>query len=381
MGDGGIGAEPAHLVLLVVLEVAREPLDVAVALERQNVRGDAVEEPAVVADDDGAAGKILERLLERAQRVDVEIVRGLVEQQHIGARLEHLGEMHSVPLAARERGDFLLLVGALEVEGGAVGARIHLALAELDDVLPAGNFLPHVLLAVERIAGLINIAEMDRFADLDRALVGSFLSDDHAEQRRLAGAVRANHADDAARRKPEAEIVDQEVVAVAFLEALEVDDVLPEPLRHRNDDLRALGALLRRLLHQLLVALIARLRLRLPRARGCRDPFPLARERALVRRLLAALLLEALLLLSEPGRVVALVGDAAAAIELEDPAGDVVEEVAVVGDDQDRAGIIAEMAFEPADRLVVEMVSGLIYNHYLHHADPIAPARPAGSQT
>ena len=294
-----------------------------------------------MADDDRAAGEILERLLERAQRVDVEIVRWLVQQEHVGTRLEHLGEMHPVPLAPRQGADLLLLVGALEVEIGAVGARIHLALAEKDNVLPARDFLPHVLLAIERIAGLIDVAEMDRFADLDRALIGFFLPNNHAEQRRLAGAVRADYADDAARRKPEAEIVDQEVVAVAFLEAREVDDVLPQPLHHRNDDLRALGGLLRGLLHQVLVALIARLGFGLARARGSRDPFPLARERALVRRFLAALLLETLLLLPEPGRIIALVGDAAAAIELEDPTGHVVEEIAVVGDDQDRAGIIA----------------------------------------
>src|SRR5262245_60025873 len=360
MGDGGIGSEPAHLVLLVVLEVALEPLDVAIALERQNVRGDAVEEPAIVADDDRAAGEILERLLERAQRVDVEIVRGLVEQEHVGTRLEHLGEMHAVALAARQRADLLLLVGAHEVEVGAIGARIHLALAEQDDVLLTRDFLPDVLLAVERIAGLIDIAEMDRFADLDRALVRFFLPDDHAEQRRLAGAVRADHPDDAAGRKPEGEIIDQEVVAVAFLEPLEVDDVLSEPLRHRDDDLRALGGLLRGLLHQVLVALIARLGFGLPRARGGRDPFLLAGERALARGFLAALLLEPLLLLREPGRVIALVGDAAAAIELEDPAGHVIEEIAVVGDDQDRTGIIAQMALEPADGLGVEMVGGLV---------------------
>ena len=65
--DDRIHAEPAHLVLLVVLEVALEPFDMAVALEGQNVRGDAVEEPAIMADDDGAAGEILQRLFERAQ--------------------------------------------------------------------------------------------------------------------------------------------------------------------------------------------------------------------------------------------------------------------------------------------------------------------------
>ena len=71
---------------------------------------------------DGAAGEVEQRLLERAQRVDVEVVGRLVEQQHVGARLQHLGEMHAVALAARELADLLLLVGALEVEQRAIGA-------------------------------------------------------------------------------------------------------------------------------------------------------------------------------------------------------------------------------------------------------------------
>ena len=64
--DHGIGAEATHLVLLIVLEIAFEPFDVAVALERQDVGGDAIEKPAIVADDYRAAGNILQRLLKRA---------------------------------------------------------------------------------------------------------------------------------------------------------------------------------------------------------------------------------------------------------------------------------------------------------------------------
>ena len=45
----GVGAEAADLVGLVVLEVALEPLDMAVALEGEDVRREAVEEHAVVA--------------------------------------------------------------------------------------------------------------------------------------------------------------------------------------------------------------------------------------------------------------------------------------------------------------------------------------------
>ncbi len=152
---------------------------------------------------------------------------------------------------------------------------------------------------------------------------------------------------------------------IALGEPVEVDDVLAEPLGHRDDDLRRGRALLARLRQQLLIALIARLGLGLPRLGRGRDPLLLARERLLARLLLAAFLLEPLLLLHQPGRIVALVGNALAAIELEDPAGDVVEEVAVVGDDQDRARIVAQMAFEPGHRLGVEMVGRLVEQQQL----------------
>src|SRR5208282_3804738 len=141
-----------------------------------------------------------------------------------------------------------------------------------------------------------------RLADLDRALVGFFLPGDHAEQRGLAGAVRPDDADDAARRQFEGQVVDQKIVAKAFAQVLEVDHVLPEPLGDRNDDLRGLRLLLAGLFQQFLVALVTRLGFRLPRARRSGDPFLLARQRALVRLVLAAFLLQPLLLLLKPRR-------------------------------------------------------------------------------
>src|SRR5262249_57516543 len=117
------------------------------------------------------------------------------------------------------------------------------------------------------------------------------------------GGGRGDEGEDGGGGEFEGEVVDQEVVAEALLEAVEIDDVLAQPLRHRDDDLRGLGGLFRRLLHQLLVALIARLRFGLAGARAGGDPFALARERALARLLLAALLPRPLLLLPQPRRV------------------------------------------------------------------------------
>ena len=70
---------------------------------------------------------------------------------------------------------------------------------------------------------------------------------------------------------------------------------------------------------ELLIGLDARLGLRLTGFRRGGDPLAFLGERPLARGVLAAFLFEALLLLLQPRRIIALVGDAAAAVELEDP--------------------------------------------------------------
>src|SRR5579862_1109707 len=95
---------------------ALEPRGLRVTLEREDVRRHAVQEPAIVGDHDGAAGEVEQCILERAQRVDVQVVGRLVEQQQVATALQHLREMHAVPLTARELADGLLLVAAAEVE-------------------------------------------------------------------------------------------------------------------------------------------------------------------------------------------------------------------------------------------------------------------------
>ena len=118
--------------------------------------------------------------------------------------------------------------------------------------------------------------------------------------------------------------------------------------------------LLLRLRQHLLVALDARAVLRLARARRGGDPFLLGRQRALAGAFLLLLLLQALALLLQPGRVVALERIAAAALDLQDPAGDVVQEVAVVGDDHHGAGVVVQRVLQPGDAFGVQMVGRLV---------------------
>ena len=223
------------------------------------------------------------------------------------------------------------------------------------------------------------MADLNGLAQLQRAAVRLLLSRDHPEQRRLAGAVRTDHADDAAARQREVQILDEQVVAVALLEVPRLDDDVAEPRAGSDVDLRRLDLLGALLAQQLLVGVEPRLPFGLARARRHADPFELALERSLPFRLGLFLLRESVLLLFEPRRIVAFPGDAAAAIELENPAGDVVEEVAIVGDGDDRARIVLEKPLQPRDRFGVEMVRRLVEQQQIGRLQQQAAQRDAAA--
>ena len=203
-GLAASGAEALDLVLLVGLEVALEPVPVGGvllgALVGEDVRRDAVEEPPVVGDDHGAAGELEQRVLERAERLDVEVVGRLVEQQQVAALLEREREVEAVALTTGEHAGLLLLVRALEAELRHVGARRDLDLADRDVVEAVGDDLPQRLVRVDAAAALVDVADLDGLADLELAAVERLEADDRLEQRGLADAVRADDADDAVAR-------------------------------------------------------------------------------------------------------------------------------------------------------------------------------------
>ena len=114
------------------------------------------------------------------------------------------------------------------------------------------------------------------------------------------------------------------------------------------------------------------------RARGAMRTHSSSRcERAAARLVDLLLLREPLLLLLEPARVVALPRDARAAVELEDPARDVVEEVAVVGHRDDGAVVLLQVPLEPRDRLGVEVVGRLVEQQQIGLAEQQAAQRDA----
>ena len=92
--------QPALAVFLIGLPVAFEPLNMAITLKGEDVRCDAVKEPAVVGDHNRASCKFEQGFLKRTQRVNVQIVGRLIKQQQVAAGFEHPRQMNTVAFTA-----------------------------------------------------------------------------------------------------------------------------------------------------------------------------------------------------------------------------------------------------------------------------------------
>ena len=119
-----------------------------------------------MADDHDRAGPVLEHVLEHAQRVEVEVVGRLVEQQHVGPGAQREHELQPAPLAARQQPDRRPLGVGVEPE--------PLQEAGVLPVRAGASVRPRPGRRASsgrgRCRAGANVAERDRRADLARAL-------------------------------------------------------------------------------------------------------------------------------------------------------------------------------------------------------------------
>ena len=208
---------------------------------------------------------------------------------------------------------------------------------------------------------LVDIADLHRRTDAQRAGIGLFLARQHAEQRGLARAVGADDADDAAGRQLEVDVFIQQPVVIALGQIFGLDHQVAQPLGHRDHDGGgALRAVPGRLGDQLFIGIDARLGLGLARLGRLLDPFAFARDGALLGGFLAGFLLQALFLHFQEGRIIAFVRNALAAVQLQDPRRDIVQEIAVMGDQDHAALVFAQGRFQPFHAFGIQMVGGFV---------------------
>src|SRR5437868_981981 len=115
--------------------------------------------------------------------------------------------MKAIALPAGELAHLALLVGPFEVEAGNVAAGSDTKPAEHEVLGSTRDLLEHGFSAVQRIAVLIDVSRQNGVADAQAAAIRLLLTDDHAKERRFAGAIGADDPDDAAARKVEVQVL------------------------------------------------------------------------------------------------------------------------------------------------------------------------------
>ena len=343
--------------------------------EREDVVADALGEPAVVGDDDERARPAVEQVLERGQRVDVEVVRRLVEQQDVRALHQQPHELEPAALAAGEVAHRRPRAVAAEAEAVAQqrGGDL-LPVAERRLAADGLERLEHAQVAGDLRRVLGQQREPHRGAALDRARVRRQLPGEQPQQRRLARAVDADERRAVARTEPPGEVAQDAPPVVGDRHVLGVEHAVAEP---RGGEPQQLGPVARRRLvgDQRVGGLDPEARLGRPRRRPAPQPRELLAQQP------------AAPLLAHGGEPLALgagehVRGVAALVPVDGAVGhlprgraDRVEEPAVVGDDEQRAAARGEMAREPVDGLDVEVVRRLVEQQQLRRAEQHAAER------
>lgn len=136
--------------------------------------------------------------------------------------------MQTTALTAGEFAYAFTLINTFKVEAAYVGAAWHLGVADLHDIQPAGNFFPHGFAVVHGVTELVNGGQLDGFTQCDGAAVWLFLTGHHTEQGRFTRAVRTDDADDGAFRYGEAQVVNQNAIAVGFTQIGDFNDFITQ---------------------------------------------------------------------------------------------------------------------------------------------------------
>src|SRR5690554_7696242 len=78
--------------------------------------GNPVKKPAVVRDHYRAAGKILQALFKRPERININVVGGLIQEQDVRLFLKRHGQMQAIALSSRKRTTFFFLIGTGKIK-------------------------------------------------------------------------------------------------------------------------------------------------------------------------------------------------------------------------------------------------------------------------
>jgi hypothetical protein len=202
--------------------------------------GDGSDQVAVMGDQHDRAGERVKRVLEHVARLDVEMVRRLVQAEQVGRVGHQLGQRQSRLLPTRQ--DFDLLLDRVAGEEEGTEQLPHLGRAHAGG--GAGQLLEDGVGGVERLdLVLCEVGDPDVAAQVAAASLELQHPGQDLQQGALAGAVRADEGHLLAALQDQVEAVVHGVGAVSLDDLLERDDHAPASRRLGEPELDCLGAL------------------------------------------------------------------------------------------------------------------------------------------
>ncbi len=258
---------PGPLVAVggVAALVALEPLT---RTQLDDPRDDRVEEAPVVRDDDQRAVERRQEALEPLEALGVEVVRRLVEQQHVRLAEQRRGQQRAGLLAARQALERRVARQVLDAQAPAcvLDPRLRSPAAGRLDALeraPVGLQRVRVRERTKRVPGrarrsaqqvveragrrlLRQVAGAHAGGERDRAAVGPLVPGEQAQQRRLAGAVGTDQAHALAGREHQRQAGEQRPGVIALGDVQRFQHGVPF---EADPDQRAAQAATRAVLH------------------------------------------------------------------------------------------------------------------------------------
>src|SRR5690606_28680770 len=150
--------------------------------------------------------------------------------------------------------------------------------ADVDFFGPFGDGVENDLFGIEIVAALVHIAELDGLTDLDGPGVGLLLANDHAEERRFTGTVRADNADNGSGRHCEVHVLKEKPIAKALRETFDLDHLGAQSRARRDADFIWIALLVFGLGDEIVEGVDACLALGLTGLLRRADPFKFARD-------------------------------------------------------------------------------------------------------
>ena len=304
---------------------------------------------------------MIQIVLQDLQRLNIEIIRRLIQYKNVRRTHKHTKQVQPTLLSSGQLCHLRILFALHEQESLTHGRCCDQPVTRADILPHAPDNINHCVRARQVLIFLAEISCHDRLSPLH----GPFIRLEHPrqyfDQRRLSASVRSDDPDPVILQKIIGKIVEQALPAIAFAQHPRFDRLIAHSRRNRLDDhIPFLDDLLP--VPQRFEPL--NMRLLLSRPRPCAPHHP--RQILLVERshlpLCGKGVIHPLLLCLQVLFIVSGITVDPGPVDLPDRCCHLIQKIPVVRDHHQCAPVARQLILKPLDHLVVQMVGRLIQN-------------------